>query len=140
MSRLVKVVLLMLLVFLAAGSVFAQTTPPPKSSTPAYLLAILLGFGSGQYYVGENGTPFLIGDLAGWGMEIAGYLVILSDASSASYTSTADTGAYLVLGGAAVLLVSRIWEIVDVFGAVDKARAAGRVAVVPVIDVKRTSY
>ena len=66
MSRLFKVVSLMLLVFLAAGALFAQDQPK-KPVWPAYVFSLALGFGSGQYYLHENGTPFLIGDAIGYG-------------------------------------------------------------------------
>jgi hypothetical protein len=47
----------------------------------------------------------------------------------------------IVVVGGLVYLVSRVWEFVDVFGAVDKAKKAGKVVeVVPVVEVRRTSF
>ncbi|MGA2641289.1 MAG: hypothetical protein ABSG21_10365 [Spirochaetia bacterium] len=160
MSRLIKVVSLMLLVFLAAGNLFAQTTQP-KAAWPAYVLCIFPGYGFGHYYLGQNGTPFLLGDLIGAGVALAGMGLIASAFSPGSVlsidiflvffpygpppeivvdSSEFRTGCALLIAGGVVLLVSRIWEFIDVFAAVDRARAAGKVAVVPVFNVQRTSY
>ena len=141
MSRLKRVVSLMLLVFFAAGSLSAQAVQP-KSSAPAYILTLLLGFGTGQYYVGENGNPFLIGELVGYAAVLGGVLIDAS-ANPGGYTfgyAYDYTGVYIAAAGVVELLVFRIWEIVDVFGAVDRARAAGRVALVPVVSIQRTSF
>jgi hypothetical protein len=150
MSRFLKIVSLSLLILLAAGALFAQGTQP-KQAWPAYAFSILLGFGTGQYYVGANGTPFLIGDLVGVGGVVVGEVVILSSVASAlsnpTSSSVASGGAGVIVGyglivvGGIVYLVSHVWEIIDIFPAVDKARKAGKVVeVVPVVDVRRTSF
>jgi hypothetical protein len=144
MSRLFKVVTLVLLVFLAANSLFAQEQP--KAAGPAYILSIFVGFGLGQYYLGQNGTPFLVGDLIGMGMVLAGMELVLTSffaPSVSAWNDTVNTGCTAFMVGGIVFLVSRIWEIIDIFGAVNRARKAGKVAeVVPVIDVdiQRTSF
>ncbi|MGA2766474.1 MAG: hypothetical protein ABSG17_24280 [Spirochaetia bacterium] len=143
MSRLSKVVCLTVIVFLAAGAIFAQQTQAPRSSTSAIILTLLLGFGSGQYYLGDNGVGFLLGDAIGVVGVGVGYAVFAS--SFVGYyryqTSTFDEGLALVAGGAIVLLVTRIWEIVDIFGRVEKGRQEGTVVEMePVIDVRNTSF
>lgn len=143
MSRLFKIVTLAFLIFLAAGALFAQDAQP-KAAGPAYALSILLGFGTGQYYLGTNGTPFLVGDLIGVGAWIGGGLFALS-ARGATDTQAAVpltvTGFAFVLAGSLVYLVSHVWEIIDVFAAVERAQKAGTVVeMVPVVDVRRTSW
>ncbi len=139
MSRLITVIALILIGFLAAGAVFAQDLQP-KAEWPAYLLSVFIGFGTGHYYLGANGTPFLIGDVLGLGVEVGGLLYELGAAVALDTTQTLD-GLTLVIVGAGIFLVSRIWEVVDVFSAADEARKAGRVAaVVPVFSVRRTSF
>jgi len=148
MSRHIRFTALLLVLVLAAGGAFAEGAQA-KSAFPAYALSFLLGFGTGQYYLGENGTPFLIGDAVGLGLEVGGLIYeVVSAASvtsdSASYES-AVTGVYvgygIVLVGGIVYMVSHVWEILDVFSAVDRARQAGTVAAVsPIIDVTTTAY
>ena len=150
MSRLFKVVSIMILIFLATGALFAQSSHL-KPAWPAYVFSAALGFGSGQFYLGQDGAPFLVGDILGLGGVIGGYVVILSaifpylyDGGS-SYPSSAlptiETGTDIVIVGLIVYMISRVWEFVDVFDAVDRAREAGKVAeIVPVVDVRRTSF
>ncbi len=56
----------------------------------------------------------------------------IADAASATLI------AYGIMGvGAAITLVSRIWEVVDTFGAVDRLTQAGKVAALtPTLEVK----
>ena len=151
MSRLFKVVSVMLLVFLAAGSLFAQDAQSGKPAWPAYAFTFLLGFGTGQFYLGQNGTGFLIGDAAGLAGLGVGYAVIASSIFSigTSYTDTSLTSAGtgvivgygLVVVGSIVFLISRIWEDIDIFGAVNRARQAGKVAEInPVLEIHNTSF
>ena len=145
MSRLFKVVCLTVIIFLAAGAIFAQQTQAPRSSTSAIILTLLLGFGSGQYYLGDNGIGFLLGDAIGVVGVGVGYAVFASSFVGYGYsryqTSTFDEGLALVAGGAIVLLVTRIWEIVDIFGRVEKGRQEGTVVEMePVLDVRNTSF
>lgn len=77
MARLPKIVTLVLLILLGAGALFAQAQPK-KPAWPAYAFSLLFGFGTGQYYLGDNGTAFLIGDVIGLGGIIAGEVVALS--------------------------------------------------------------
>jgi hypothetical protein len=150
MSRFLKIVSLTLLILLAGGALFAQGTQA-KPAWPAYAFSIVLGFGTGQYWVGANGTPFLIGDIVGLAGIVIGEVVIVSSVASAlaspSVSSVESAGTGVVVGygivvvGGLVYLVSRVWEFVDVFGAVDKAKKAGKVVeVVPVVEVRRTSF
>ena len=152
MSRAIKVITVLLLLFVIGGNAFAADAAP-KSAVPAYLLSILLGYGSGHYYLGDNGTGFLIGDLAGTaGVVVGGVLAVSAAATVASATSYSDIeaaaatltiGYVVVAAGSLITSVSRIWEVVDIFGKVDKAKADGRVAeitVTPVIEMTPTSF
>ncbi len=129
MPRAFRLVLVIFLALFAAGVVSAQGAPGPKPAWPAYLFSIFLGFGTGQYWVGGNGNPFLIGDLSCVGIAAIGAgLALGSPAPSSSGLSGASAG-YLMIGvGAIAFSVFRIWELIDVFGAVDDARSAGKVA------------
>ena len=136
MFRPLKVVTLAFLVFFAASSLFAHTQP--KAALPALLLSVFVGFGSGQYYCGTDGTKFVLYDVGGLGMTALGAIMLASNDLDQSFT-----GISFLLAGAGTFLVSRIWQIFDVFWAVDEARKAGRIAeVVPVVDVdiQRASF
>ena len=150
MSRLFKVIALALLILLAAGALFAQDAPMSRPAWPAYALTYLLGFGSGNFYLGQNGFGFLIGDAAGIAGLGIGYAVIVSSVlaigtgSTTSSLTSAGTGVItgygLVVVGSIVYLVSRVWEDIAIFGAVDKARKAGTVAEVePILEMNNNS-
>jgi len=136
MPRPLKVVALLLLAFLAGGSLSAEEQP--KAAAPAYLLSAFVGFGTGQYYCGANGIGFLVVDIVGVGVVVYG----LGSASGSTFSQGLQGAAFIELGGL-VLLVSRIGQIINVFGAVERAKREGRLAdVVPVInvDIRRTSF
>ena len=109
----------------------------------------MVGFGTGHYYLGDDGTPFLIGNIIGLGGMVGGYVYELASIASITYSSSSSvqnalTGTYIGLGvvvvGAGVYLASHIWEVVAIFGAADRARRDGRVAeLTPVFNVRRTS-
>ncbi len=66
---------------------------------------------------------------------------LASGTSTSSFGAALTGAAYIELGGI-VFLISRIAQIIDIFGVIDEARKAGRIAdVAPVIDVdiQRTS-
>ncbi len=137
MSCLLRVVTLAVLVFFAGSSLSAQDQPKPAG--PALLLSLFVGFGTGQYYCGTDGTKFLVSDLAGLTMTA---VVLTSPGILLSAGSLEAAFTFLVFGPV-TFLVSRIWQILDVFCAIDEARKAGRVAeVVPAINVgiRRTSF
>ncbi len=142
MSGSRKALVLFLLVAVGAGTAFAQASPPPREAWPAYGLSIFVGFGTGHYYLGANGTPFLIGDVAGLGLVGGGYIYMLSSilgAASNPYSfdpATAYVGYGIVGLGVLVFVVSRVWEVVDVFGVVERLRGEGKVVVTPVIRVE----
>lgn len=142
MKKSILVVIGIAMIF--TSQTFAQDSRP-RASWPGYALGILLGFGTGHYYFGENGTPFLVGEVVGFGGIVVG-LVKLNNASLSSPTMTVGDALHspevsLALAGALVFWVSRIWEIADLFGAADRAKRAGRVAdLCPVVNVQRTSH
>jgi hypothetical protein len=151
MSRLARITALALVLFTVASSAFAQE-PGPKSSFPAYLFTLFLGFGTGHYYLGANGTPFLLGDVAGVGLATAGLVIAGVNAAGGAYAvdgvmTDGFRGALIGFGvagaGCIVLAISRVCEIVDIFAKVDQARAEGRVASVtmePAFSVTGTSF
>jgi hypothetical protein len=141
MSHAGKLVIMMLIMVLAAGVVFAQSAPAPKPAWPAYLFSIFLGFGTGQFWVGGNGNLFLIGDLSCVGVMAAGAVTVLSSSPSSTSGLSGVSVGYLMIGVSAVALsVFRIWELIDVFGAVEAARKEGKVAEMePVLSVSPTS-
>ncbi len=137
MKSLYIVLVLAMLVGMVSWAQDAQ----PKAAWPAYFFSIVSGFGTGRYYLGQDGTPFLIGDLVGLGGIGAAFIRALAASSSGEGSLSAGFQALgLYLGGFIVYLVCRVWEFIDVFGAVDRAKEAGQVVeVVPVVDVRRTS-
>jgi hypothetical protein len=102
-----------------------------------YLLTFLLGFGSGHFYLGDGGAvTFLVTDLVSIGIMVGGAVYMMSSALSVTSGSTeglsgALTGYLIVGGGALIYSIARVWEIVDVFFAADKAKTAGTVTLVP---------
>jgi hypothetical protein len=149
MNRSLKVLAVVLVVLFCAGAVFAQSGDK-KAAWPAYPLSILLGFGTGQFYQGENGVGFLIADVAGYGGIIGGAVYMMVAVASAAFNplsvtsisdlATATLVGYTIIGvGSVVWLVSRIWEVVDTFGTVDRLSKAGQLAgLTPTIDVRPT--
>ncbi len=130
MPRSPRLPALVLLVFLAAGSVVAQEQP--RSSATAFLLSTFVGFGSGRYYCGANGIGFLVADSIS--VVMVGY-GLLSGSSASSFNGALQGAAFIELG-AVVFLISRIAQIVDIFGVIDEGKKAGRLTdIIPVIDV-----
>ena len=149
MSHTGKLVVLMLIIVLGAGAAFAQNagaqgggahgseaqgSPGTKPAWPAYVFSIFLGFGTGQYWVGGNGNLFLVADLSCVGLMAAGAVTAFSASSSM-------TVGYLMIGASAMAFSAfRIWELIDVFGAVEDSRKEGKVAQMePVLSVSPTS-
>ncbi|HTP58863.1 MAG TPA: hypothetical protein VMM82_08095 [Spirochaetia bacterium] len=131
MSHASKIAVAALALTLWGGAVFAQAASEPKPAWPAYLFSIFLGFGTGQYWAGQNGNLFLVGDASCIGVMGIGAVLGSSGASAG----------YLMIGASAIAFsVFRIWELIDVFGAVDRAKKAGQVAQLePVIKVDPSS-
>ncbi len=147
MNRSLKILAIVLVVLFCAGTLFAQSEGK-KAAWPAYPLSIILGFGTGQFYLGENGLGFLIADVVAYGAVIGGGIYMVSAAAAAvlnpdpvaalAEASTAALVGYTIIGvGSVVWLVSRIWEVVDTFGAVDRLSKAGKVAALePTLEVR----
>jgi len=147
MTRGIRIAILVLAIFMATGTVFAADNAP-RAAWPAYAFSILLGFGSGQYYMGTDGLWFTVGDVAGLGLILGGGIYALTAAGSAlgaaangSYTTAATTAeggvlvAYgIIVVGSIVWGVSRIWEIVDTVLTAPKLMSQGKLAVAPVIE------
>ena len=137
MLRAFRLVLVISLALFAAGVVFAQDAPETKPAWPAYLFSIFLGLGTGQYWVGGNGNLFLIGEVSCVGFALIGTALALgSPAPTSSSGLSGGSLGYLMIGaGAIVLSIFRIWELINVFGAVDDARRTGKVAALePVVN------
>jgi hypothetical protein len=138
MSPIAKVGVILLLLLVAAGSLFAEDAGA-RPVWPAYLFSILLGFGSGQYYLGQDGMPFLVADIAGCAVEIIGLGIEFSGIASlyrfsyygTDYQNALDqvwTGLAVVVGGGAVLVVSRVFQIVGVARETGRARSGEKVS------------
>ncbi len=75
------------------------------------------------------GVLFLLGDTVGLAMIVRGFASI--EHSAATPTQAAPIGA-----GVITLCVSRLWEIANIFGAVNRAEMSGTVAAAtPTIDI-----
>jgi len=129
MPRAFRLVLVISFALFAADVVFAQDALETKPAWPAYLFSIFLGFGTGQYWVGGNGNPFLIGEVSCVGVAAIGAALALGSPAPTSSGLSGGSLGYLMIGaGTIALSVFRIWELINVFGAVDDARRAGKVA------------
>jgi len=137
------ILLSVLLILVVGGAVFAQGVQT-RAAWPAYALSIVLGLGTGQWYLGENGLGFLIGDVSGVAIAAGGaaYLYEMlvvgsSPVGSDSFAETVAIGSTIVGAGALVFLVSRVWGILDIVDALDRDRQAGKVAnLEPVIEMR----
>lgn len=123
----------MALLLIAAMAATAQE--PMQDSTPAYLLSVLLGFGTGHFYlhVGD-GMRFLL--LEAGALTVAGVGLMLgfphsSGPSSLGFSPRYIAGLGITVFGALAYSGFRIWEIVDVISTVKALRAAGRVTMRP---------
>jgi hypothetical protein len=138
-----RIILLLLSVLLLSATLLnAEPVSTVKASWPAYVFSAFIGFGVGQYYIGENGTPFLIGDLAGIAAMGGGYLYFMISLSNpanyygmSSIYSTALVGYGIVALGGFTFLASRIWEMVDTVIDVDRLSKEGLIAIRPTIGV-----
>jgi TM2 domain-containing membrane protein YozV len=136
-------VLVVVILVLAVGAVALSAQQPKKDAAPAYLFSWLLGFGSGHFYLNDPGAVrFLVLDILSYGATIGGYVVMYS----ALYDPYADfdaamsriyIGGGIAIGGAILLAAARIWEIIDIFRAVNEQRAAGQVVMRPAVEIRR---
>ncbi len=140
-------VVLVLLLAVVSMSAFAQQ----KSATPAYLLGILLGFGTGHFYLQDSmAVPFLVMEGSATAGIIVGYIIYAAAASSwitsgltGLYTGTTVSGppAGLYIGGGLAIIGGlaltgfKIWEIIDLFGVVKEQREQGKIAFAPAVTV-----
>ena len=142
MSDILKIILVMLCIILTAGVLFAQSATDAKPAWPAYFFSIFLGFGTGQYWVGSNANLFLVGDLSCVGVIAIGAVIVYGSSGSSSRPALTGAGlGYLMIGVSAIVYSAfRLWELLDVFNAVDKAKQAGSVTeFYPVVTVNPTS-
>jgi hypothetical protein len=141
MKRLVRILAVVLVVMLVAATV-SMAQEIKKDSTPAYLFTILLGFGTGHFYLQDKAAvQFLLLDAGSLAVTAAGYVVVMSSLYSADPYLTEEwpaewsIGLGLMLAGSLVYSAVRIWEIVDVIKTVNEMRAAGKVAMRPVLEI-----
>ena len=152
MSRLIRKASIPVLFLLAAGALFGEASKP-KDSSLAYPLAICVGFGIGHYYIGQNGAPFLIVDLISTAGIAAGYVIMArsfvmampprNPGSSSGSNASIDPhiGFDIWFAASLVLAICRVWQVVDIFRAVEVARKLGTVVeAVPVVNIQVTSY
>lgn len=118
------------------------TDPTPKNATPAYLLTIFLGFGTGHFYLGApHAVTFLVLDGAGVaGMALGGVLVAAGESYRANcggfdlFCGFSQSMGRLAAGlgliglSGTYFLVVRILEVVDIFRQADVLRGEEKVA------------
>jgi hypothetical protein len=140
-----------IIVFLgAAFSASAET--PSRPEQPAYFFSLIIGFGTGPFYLGNNGIGFTLADTAGILCTVGGvsYLISIFENPSAysmdSYSSA--IGGFLLgygatVGGILIFIAARVWEFVDVAMTIYNRHNQGPVAeIVPTFDItpRRTSF
>ena len=136
-TRKLLAVVLLLLVLVATTSMAQEEKRDPF---PAYLFSFLLGFGTGHFYLHDSGAvKFLVLDAAALAATIGGTVYTLVSVQSVMSTGEIPTGYYVGLGiviaGGLVYTAARIWELVDIFAVVNEQRAAGELAMRPVIEL-----
>jgi hypothetical protein len=135
LSRVLGLVLVLLLAAAAAG--LAQDSG--KDESMAYVFSILLGFGTGHFYVqDEAAVKFLLLDAGSLVMSIAGAGVAVAslyaaDPYSVEVPSGVLLGLTLAVVGSLAYSGFRIWEVVDIFGTVNELRAAGKISLQPFV-------
>jgi hypothetical protein len=142
--KMVRILLIAVLVGACAGSAFSQSEEASRRLAVANALAGLVGFGTGQYYLGRNGLGFLVGDAVGAGCVVGGLaLDIYGWEQSGWFTSSQPSavpliaGSVLLVGGSAVYIVTRIWEIVDMVRLNQALRREdGVVGMLPTVEVR----
>lgn len=140
MDRIHRLLLALLVLFLLAStSAFAQHREP----LPAYFLSIILGFGTGHFYLqDESALLFLLLDGGTLTVSFAGYLlasvsfgVFLFSPSAESPPAAYYYGLTFLVGGALAYVGIRIWEIVDIFGVAKEQRETGAISLFPLMTV-----
>jgi hypothetical protein len=136
MSRIARIVAVSLIMLFAAGIVFSDDQQAQNQSNEALIFGRFIGFGSGQFFLGHNGTGFLIGDSVGIVAMVAGVIIIPPGFPNGRYYIPTATTALAVFGaGALEYLISRIWEMNDLRKAI-----AGKVSfVAPEFQIGDTS-
>ena len=127
------IVLLVVLLAVVCTDAFAQQKDP----VPAYLLSILLGFGTGHLYLDDGmARQFLILDAATLAATAVGGLVVVASLfvaiDSESYAGV-YAGYGLAAAGAIAFAGSRIWEIVSTINTVDAVAENNKTAIKPSI-------
>ncbi len=118
MSRLTKILICtVLLLGILSGTVFAEGKP----ALPGYLLAILLGFGTGHFYIEVDGLPLLVIEIVGLGFGVLGTL-LATVAAAAFLTAPTISGlttiaVWTVISGVGfgVYGIARLVEIIGIF-------------------------
>ncbi len=145
--RFPTIIVVLLIGMLCVGSLDAADRVSQRPVWPAYFLSIFLGFGSGQYYLGESGTGYLLGEIGGIAGVLAGtgyllYTVIKNYDTTLPPSSFMDAvysdallGYGVMLAGFGVFVVVRVLEIVDVV-TYESRRDGDTAFVSPLIDVR----
>ena len=124
-----------LIALILGGIIIPSSLFAEKEATPAYLLTIFIGFGSGHGYAeSPKWSSFClaeVGSLVIYAVGTGMYANAITSVKYYSSTSISDasskaaTGALVMGMGAIALSVSRVWEIVDIFGTVEKQKKLG---------------
>ena len=135
----------LLLVLASAMTLTAQEAAPAlalgpeRDPTPALLLTILLGFGTGHFFLQDGaGLRFLLLEGGAFTVSVIGMGLMMASRYSMDYYAGEFPPDFLVglgLGvfGALAFSGFRIWEIVDLLATVNEQRAAGRLTIRPAV-------
>ena len=123
-SSNVLVVMLIMLIIITV-SLPAQETK--KNELPAYLLTILVGYGSGHFYLGaNNAASFLLWDVVGLAVEIGGASYVYMSLINPDLEGV-STGTLVMYAGVAIIAATRIYEIVNLITTIDRMKTEGKI-------------
>ena len=127
MKKGIKILFIATAIFvLVTSSLTAQEVK--KSSVPAYLLSIFIGFGTGHFYAGSSAaTTFLLLDIGTTALTVAGAVYMINATANLDISGIA-TGTLMMYAGVGISAVIGIIEIISVITEVDKKRSEGLIA------------
>jgi hypothetical protein len=136
-------VVAVVVVLLVAAATAAGAQEEKKDPMPAYLFSILLGFGTGHFYLHDGGAlRFLLLEggalvVTGIGIGLALAAVFTMNPSSPEYSSSHAAGTSIGVFGFLAFTGFRYWEIVDLILTVKRMRSAGKVAMRPAVQLSQ---
>jgi peptidoglycan/LPS O-acetylase OafA/YrhL len=145
MNHAPRVAAAALLLVLASAMTLTAQQPfqePARDPTPAVLFTILLGFGTGHFYLQDGaGLRFLLLEGGALAVSVVGMGLMMASLYSVDYYAGEFPPEYLAglglgLFGAVAFSAFRIWEIVDLLATVNEQRAAGKVTMRPAVELR----